>query len=532
MIRKLLYIINQTRPILKFGLMVLILLFCLTSSLELVVVKLIEEFLKINSNTIEFNIIGISFSWGIQKMLFVFLGVIGLKFCSELCLNYAINKLSYVFQNSILHTLLPRFIYAFDPKISIEKKLNLLLIETRNLSHFLIKPLIKLTYTVILSGILIIYLIQLISIDLLLYTAIIGLLSLVIINLILSQSKKSGKKSGELREVNMNLLADILNGSFEIRYFDAVETFKKTFFKSFHRQLQAELSKDISSNLFKPIIETILLISFILLIYSSVNANETIDFARLGVILFLMLKIITLVQQFTSSYANVKFYSKSLDIVYTEFCKKSSLEAIYSPTQSDQHIFELDKFNFGYGSKNIFKDLTLNIEKGQIYYLKGASGIGKSTLLNLLSGNIACEGIKLNSNYTSNDILYLRQDPHLFEMSLQDNASMLNDKLDSEVIQTNLKKINLDHQIKLQDSIGPRGSIISGGQKQKVNLLRLLLKRKPIILLDEVFNSIDKKTRDVIFNYIIETKPDLVIFVSHDEDLEKFSTGVIEMISS
>lgn len=529
MIRKLLAIINQTRPLLKYGLVLLILLFCLTSSLELVVVKLIEEFLKINSNTIVLNIMGLELSWGIQQMLYVFLGVIGLKFLSELCLNYAINKLSYVFQNSILHTLLPRFIFAFDPKISIEKKLNLLLVETRNLSHFLIKPLIKLTYTVILSGILIIYLIQLVSIDLLLYTALIGVLSFVIINLILSQSKKSGKKSGELRESNMNLLADILNGSFEIRYFDAVETFKKTFFKSFHRQLQAELSKDISSNLFKPIIETILLISFILLIYSSVNANETIDFARLGVILFLMLKIITLVQQFTSSYANVKFYSKSLDIVYTEFCKKNSLKVIYSPTQNDQHIFELDKFNFGYENKSVIQDLTLNLKKNQVYYLTGPSGRGKSTLLNLLSGNIASTGIKFNPNYQASDILYLRQDPHLFEMSLEENATMLSQEISPNNIHRYLDQVGLQKQINLKESVGPKGGIISGGQKQKINLLRLLLKQKTIILLDEVFNSIDKKTRDMIFQNIIDSKPDLIVFTSHDEDLVKFSTDVIQL---
>lgn len=529
MIQKLIFIINQTRPILKYGLIVLVLLFCLTSSLELVVVKLIEEFLNINAKTAEINFLGWSFSLGIEQMLFLFLGVIGVKFLAELTLNYAINKLSYVFQNSILHVLLPRFILAFDPKSSVEKKLNLLLVEIRNLSHFLIKPLIKLSYTVILAVILTVYLIQLISIDLLLYTSLIGLLSLGIINFILSLSKKSGKLSGELRESNMNFLADILNGAFEIRYFDAVENFKKVFFKSFHKQLNAELTKDISSNLFKPIIETILLISFILLIYTSISNQETVDFARLGVILFLMLKIITLVQQFTSSFSNVKFYNKSLDIVHAEFLKKNSVKTAYPPTQNSQNVFEIEKFDFKYGDKSIFRGLNLEFEKNQVYYLTGSSGRGKSTLLNLLSGNITNSGIKLNSDYKVSDILYLRQDPHLFEMSLEDNATMLTPEIDPDLIRNSLDQVSLNNQINLQDNVGPRGSIVSGGQKQKVNLLRLLLKRKPIILLDEGFNSIDKKTRDVIFQNLIETKPDLIIFTSHDEDLIKFSTNVIQL---
>lgn len=529
MIRKLLYIINQTRPILKFGLIVLVLLFCLTSSLELVVVKLIEEFLKVDSKIVQLEFFGLQFSWGIKKMLFIFLCVISTKFFAELSLNYSINKLSYVFQNSILHILLPRFILDYDPKSSVEKKLNLLLVETRNLSHFLVKPLIKLFYTMTLGMVLIVYLMSLIPLELLLYIASIGALSIVIVNLILSTSKKSGQKSGRLRESNMNFLADILNGSFEIRYFDALEKFKKAFFKSFHLQLKAELTKDISANLFKPIIETILLVSFVLLIYKTLGSNEVIDFARLGVILFLMLKIITLVQQFTSFSANVKFYYQSLEVVSAELLKNQTLKTSYRPTQKQENIFELDKFNFKYGDKSVIENLTLELKKGQIYYLTGSSGRGKSTLLNLLSGNLANEGIKLHSKYTANDILYLRQDPHLFEMSLENNATMLNNEIDTDIIWEYLKQVQLQHQINLDDNVGPKGSIVSGGQKQKINLLRLLLKQKPIILLDEVFNSIDKKTRDLIFQNIIDLKPDLIVFTSHDEDLVKFSSDVIHL---
>ena len=504
-------------------------LFCLSSFLELLIVKFIEEFIQVKPEGIGIDFLGINYSMSLQNMLRIFLGIILSKFIVEIVLNFAINKFSYVFQNSILHNLLPKYLLTFDPKISIEKKLNLLLVETRNLSHFYIKPIIKITYTVLLMVILLGYLISIMGIEMLIYVGVIGIVSMILINTILSISKKAGKQSGDLREYNMNFLADILNGSFEIKYFDALENFKTRFFKSFHRQINSELKKDISSNLFKPIIEMILLISFVLLIFFTFISNQEINFAQLGVILFLMLKIIALVQQFTSSSANIKFYSKSLEVVFNEFRSKENQIITFGVASKQENIFEIDQLNYDYQDKKIFQNFSVEITKNEIYYLKGPSGKGKTTLLNILSGNLMAAGVKLNPKYTIKDILYLRQDPHLFEMSLLQNATMLNDQVNSDQISHNLKKVRLEEQIQLSDNVGPRGSKTSGGQKQKVNLLRVLLKSKPIIFLDEAFNSIDKKTRDKLFKEIIELKPDLIVFTSHDEDLVKFSTKIIDM---
>ena len=166
-----------------------------------------------------------------------------------------------------------------------------------------------------------------------------------------------------------------------------------------------------------------------------------------------------------------------------------------------------------------------------VYYLKGPSGAGKSTLLNLLAERLEPSSgeVSISKSIEPGQILYLRQNPHIFELSLAENISMLNPDIPKEILQSSLKKSKLEGEVELDVRVGPKGHQISGGQRQKINISRLFTHVRPIILIDEAFNSIDKQNRDIIFQGLLQQKPKLLIYTSHDEDLAKFADQVIDI---
>ena len=530
MIRKLLVIINLTRKNLKYILGTLIVLFGVSSLFEILIVKLLEILLRHEGNS-QLSIFDLIRFNSIFSFIYFFGVVIGLKFLLELLLQYWINKFSYQFQFFIKKKLVAKYITLAEDQISTEKKINVILVEVKNLTHMFIRPVIKIIYNSLMISMLLGYLIYIIPTYLFFYFFIFIGLSLFLIYRISRIAKKSGAAAGILRENNLMFLADIFNGSFEINYFDFENRFQTKYFKRFKNQIQVELKRDFSSNLFKPIVETIVIVAFLSYFLMNLMQNTKIDLAQFGVITFLVLKIIPILQQFTSSLSNIRFYSKSLNIVYQEIIQPIESFSVKSQKLPPSIVFSVKNLNFRFENKQIFNDFSFDFEKGKSYYIKGASGRGKSTLLNILSGRYFPDPnqIILNQDYTQNDIVYLRQSPHIFNLSLQENIQMYNTETCNYTLDQILKMVELDNEINPQDSVGPKGAQISGGQKQKINLARLGSSPRKIVFIDEAFNSIDKRSRDKVFSNLKKLNLELLLFTSHDEDLSKFADEIIKL---
>lgn len=176
--------------------------------------------------------------------------------------------------------------------------------------------------------------------------------------------------------------------------------------------------------------------------------------------------------------------------------------------------------NFEYVSdKPVISNLSLNIEHGKMIALVGESGIGKSTIVQLLprfyeiaSGTITIDGVDIKEASLSSlrdAIGYVQQDVTLFYGTIRDNILYGKpDATEEELIEA-VKKAKLDDfvsslELGLDTQVGEKGIVLSGGQKQRISLARIFLKNPPILLLDEATSALDTITERYIQEQIEE----------------------------
>ncbi|MGT2829553.1 ATP-binding cassette domain-containing protein [Streptococcus hillyeri] len=206
------------------------------------------------------------------------------------------------------------------------------------------------------------------------------------------------------------------------------------------------------------------------------------------------------------------------------------------PYIPDFKALTLQNITKSYGEKSIFKEFSYTFEKGKKYLIKGASGRGKTTLLNIIKGETVDSGkvaLVTNDNqvfetYQAN-IGMVNQSPFLFNGSLEENIC-LNQTFSREEMTKVLKQVHLLEEFPegLDFQIENNGSNVSGGQRVRIELARFLLRQKDILLLDEVAAALDKdnarRVRELIFSL-----PMTIIEVAHHVD-EVFSyDAVIEL---
>ncbi len=162
-----------------------------------------------------------------------------------------------------------------------------------------------------------------------------------------------------------------------------------------------------------------------------------------------------------------------------------------------------------YGDQQLFKDFFLELAQGEISCVLGASGCGKTTLLNILAGLTDCEGAVENLPAR---VGYIFQEPRLLpNLSVTQNLEYVGGRY--EDIEKNLEKMEI---ISVKDK---RPKALSGGEKQRVAIARAFLTAAPLLLLDEPFSSLDTGLKVRLGRAFIdlwrEKKP-TVVFVTHD----------------
>ena len=192
---------------------------------------------------------------------------------------------------------------------------------------------------------------------------------------------------------------------------------------------------------------------------------------------------------------------------------------------------DFEDVNFSYSEEEniILNNLNLNIPGQKMTALVGSSGAGKSTILNLIPRlyNISKGDIKIdNQSIYNSTILSVRknislvsQDTTLFDDTIKNNIAYANmDASQEEIIQAAKYSFANDFIQKLpmqyDTIIGENGVRLSGGEKQRLSIARAILKKSPIILLDEATSSLDAETEDKIqkaINFLTKGKTTIVI---------------------
>ena len=194
---------------------------------------------------------------------------------------------------------------------------------------------------------------------------------------------------------------------------------------------------------------------------------------------------------------------------------------------------KFNNINFRYNAdeKNILTNVNLNITGGKMTSLVGHSGAGKSTILNLIprfydvqSGDIMIDDqsiYKVKIKSLRDQISLVSQDTTLFDDTIKNNIRYAKDNVSDEEIVT-AAKFSYAHEFidklpnKYETMIGENGIRLSGGEKQRLSIARAMIKKSPIILLDEATSSLDAETESKIQGALkILTKDRTTIVIAH-----------------
>ncbi len=176
------------------------------------------------------------------------------------------------------------------------------------------------------------------------------------------------------------------------------------------------------------------------------------------------------------------------------------------PFPKDWKEIIFDRVSLFYGTNQVLKNVSLKIGRGEVVALVGASGSGKSSLVNLLerfydpsSGSVRIDHLPLNDidlKDLRKNVALVSQDVFLFSDTIERNIwagdfSKSPDRLMAAASSANAHDFILRTERGYQQEVGDRGGLLSGGEKQRVSIARALFKDSPILILDEATSALD-----------------------------------------
>ncbi|WP_298733927.1 ABC transporter ATP-binding protein [uncultured Chitinophaga sp.] len=241
-----------------------------------------------------------------------------------------------------------------------------------------------------------------------------------------------------------------------------------------------------------------------------------------------------------------RLYSPSTDLMYLH----TDLQRAYVSMEQLYELFEqpaersagaecaggevqdirLRNVTFGYNGVDVLSNCDLDLQAGKCYAIAGATGCGKSTLLQLLcrfykplNGSIAVNGVDLEDidlHAWRDRVMFVSQEGCVFHDTIYRNVIYNSDAAPNDVraafrmaeMQDFLKQLPAGEDT----VVGSKGATVSGGQSQKINIARCLLRRSSLLLLDEATAAIDSESEQLILDNIRGSgQHNIILLVSH-----------------
>ena len=204
-----------------------------------------------------------------------------------------------------------------------------------------------------------------------------------------------------------------------------------------------------------------------------------------------------------------------------------------------KNILDIKNLSYSFGNNPILKDINIHVNKNEMVTIVGSSGVGKSTLFNLIAGVLKKQVGEITIN-GSNDyigkVAYMLQKDLLFEhKTIIDNVILpliiakVNKKEAFEEGNKILKQFNLD---KYANKYPQQ---LSGGMRQRVALIRTYMFKRKIFLLDEAFSALDAITKKELHKWYLDLKKEFnltTLLITHDIEEAVFLSDRIYILGN
>lgn len=318
----------------------------------------------------------------------------------------------------------------------------------------------------------------------------------------------------------------------------------------------------------KYVFEATIIIGILLLLNNYDPKNEFNNIAQLSIFAFGSQKLLPSIQQIYSSITAIKYAGNKteslLEIIEGEYKNSKQYLSFENNKQinntSKKVLFneslELKSIYFKYKKDKsyIIKNFNLNLSKGEFIAIMGPSGSGKTSIIDIIMGLLPPEkgSIKVDQRYIfkdknfydlknwQNSINHVSQNVYLLDTNIRKNIIMdnshnyteegLNDRLEEIIEITCLKELIDSLPNGIYENVGERGSLLSGGQIQRIGIARALFNEKPLIIFDEATSALDSNTEDKFLSNIRNfcTKSSLIM-ITHKKKPSLICDRIIEI---
>ena len=355
-----------------------------------------------------------------------------------------------------------------------------------------------------------------------------------------SLGKRIGKAVGQAGEISGNLtsfLSEIFKGSKMIRIYQKEDEEGKNADKIIHDLVEKNIK--ISSVLIRatPIMETLtgfMIAGFIFFSGKLIAAGElgvNNFFSFLAAMMLAYQPIRTLATLNMAAYQGATAFKRISSIIDKNIEIKNEDNLPSLKINKTNIKFENVGFQYASTTAQAIKNINLQIEGGSMTAFVGHSGAGKSTIINLLprfydpqQGKIFIDSQdikKVSLKSLRNKISLVSQDIILFDDTIRNNIAYANNSASQEDV-NDACKFAAAHEfieklpVGYDTKIGENGIKLSGGQKQRISIARAILKKSPIILLDEATSSLDADSEEIVQNAILNlTKNKTTLVIAH-----------------
>lgn len=237
---------------------------------------------------------------------------------------------------------------------------------------------------------------------------------------------------------------------------------------------------------------------------------------------------------------NLSFNEVIVDLErYKKIIDHDSEKKIDGKKLSKVTSLKFKNVSFKYDDEYILKDFSFEISKPGLYAIVGENGSGKTTIFNLISklytnyeGEILINGNEIR-NYKDeelrNEVLLIESKPFILRENINSNITLLEkEKID----ESNFKKIIQFLELERIEKYSTKNlkDTLSKGEQKKIQLARLLISKRSLILLDEVLSGLDKEMKEKVISKIKErSKNSIIIIISHEYEIQRICDGIFLM---
>ncbi|MEX2597990.1 MAG: ABC transporter ATP-binding protein [Salibacteraceae bacterium] len=326
-----------------------------------------------------------------------------------------------------------------------------------------------------------------------------------------------------------------ITGMFIVQIFNREKQEMDKFKKINARHRDAHLRTVFANAIFFPVVEILSALSIALLIWwgSREVLAETVTYGNLVAFLLYIYMLFRPIRQLADRFNTLQMGMVASERVFRILDTKAEIEGSgKNLTPKIEGNISFKNVWFAYNDEDwVLKNVSFEVKRGQKIALVGATGAGKTSIINILSrfyeynkGQIKIDGHELRDfdpAYLSRQVGVVLQDVFLFSDSIYNNITLNNDKISLEEVKEAAEKVGAQRFIdRLPDGydydVKERGATLSVGQRQLLAFIRAYIYNPSILVLDEATSSVDTET-EMMINEAIEliTKDRTSIIIAH-----------------